>query len=91
MANNSFFVNNMTKAWDGYMQSQLSKGNVKGVMGFKDVVTAVGGKEEADAYSTADMTLDEYKQYIYQKISRIPMNPSQTMRSIAIHISDAGF
>lgn len=91
MTNNSFFVNNMTKSWEGYMQSQLSGGHVKGAMGFKDVVTAVGSKGEADAYSTADMTLDEYKQYIYQKISRIPMNPSQTMRSVAIHISDAGF
>ena len=37
------------------------------------------------------MSLDEYKQYIYEKISRIPMHPSQMMRSVCVHISDAGF
>lgn len=91
MADNSFLVNGMTKAYGGLLQSQLAGSQVKGAMGFRDVVTAMGGKGEAGAYSTADMSLDEYKQYIYQRISRIPMNPAQTMRSIAIHISDAGF
>ena len=38
-----------------------------------------------------NMSLDEYKQYIYEKISRIPMHPSQMMRSVCVHISDAGF
>ena len=37
------------------------------------------------------MTLEEYKQYIRDKISRIPMHPSQIKNSVSIHISDAGF
>lgn len=38
-----------------------------------------------------EMTLEEYKQYIRDKISRIPMHPSQIKNSVSIHISDAGF
>lgn len=91
MNNNSFLVNNMTKAYGGLLQSQLAGGQVKGAAGFRDVVTAMGGKGEAGASLAADLPLEEYKQYIYQKISRIPMHPSQTMRSVAVFISDAGF
>ena len=91
MADNSFLVNNMTKAYAGLLQGQLAGSQVKGAMGFRDVVTAMDGKGEAGALWAANMTLEEYKQYIYQRISQIPMHPSQTMRSVAIYISDAGF
>lgn len=91
MADNSFFVNSMTKAYGGLLQSQLAGSQVKGAAGFRDVVTAMDGRGEAGAFSTADLSLAEYKQYVYQKISRIPMHPSQAMRSVAIFISDAGF
>lgn len=91
MADNSFLVNGMAKAYGGLLQSQLAGSQVKGAMGFMDVVTAMGQKGEAGAFSTADLTLAEYKQYIYQRISRIPMHPSQAMRSVSVHISDEGF
>ncbi len=81
----------MTRAYSGYLQSQLAGTKTKGVMGFKDVVNNISGKEEVSPFSTKDMTLEEYKQYIYQKISMIPMHPSQAMRSVSIHISDEGF
>ena len=37
------------------------------------------------------MTLEEYKQYIHDKISQIPISPSQMSSSFSVHISDAGF
>ena len=41
--------------------------------------------------STKDMTMEEYKQYIHDKISQIPMHPTRMNESISITISDAGF
>ena len=40
---------------------------------------------------TADMSLDEYKQYIWKKISDLPMSASCRMESISVQISDEGF
>lgn len=38
-----------------------------------------------------EVSLQQYKQYIYDKISQIPVHPSQRLNSIAVHISDSGF
>lgn len=35
--------------------------------------------------------MDEYKQYIHEKISQIPMHPIRMSENISIHISEAGF
>ena len=43
------------------------------------------------AVSTEDMTMEEYKKYIYGKISQMTMNPSRMQDTISIHISEAGF
>ncbi|MCM1305442.1 MAG: hypothetical protein NC305_17815 [Lachnospiraceae bacterium] len=43
------------------------------------------------AVSTKDMTMEEYRQYIHDRISQIPMHPSRMQESISIHISEAGF
>lgn len=90
MPGNEILVNNMTKAYAGMIQSQLAGSSAKGVMGFKDYVQAADDKGGVSALSTKGMTLDEYKQYIFQKISMIPMHPSQVMRSVCVHISDEG-
>ena len=37
------------------------------------------------------MTMEEYKQYIYNKISKIPMHPTRAGESISVTISEAGF
>lgn len=91
MGDNHIFVNNMTRTYNRYLQSQLAGSSTKGVMGFKDVVASLDGSCEVNALSTKDMTLSEYKQYIYDKISQLPMHPSQSLRSVSIHISDEGF
>ena len=42
-------------------------------------------------YSTADMTMDEYKQYIYDKIIGMPVDYSQIQDAVSITISEEGF
>ena len=42
-------------------------------------------------YSAADMTMEEYKQYIYDKILRMPVDPSQIQDAVSIQISAEGF
>lgn len=55
------------------------------------------GNVGVNTVSTKDMTMEEYKQYIYGKILQITMNPSNMHGSISINdsisfnISEAGF
>ncbi len=46
---------------------------------------------ETEAVSVKDMTMEEYKQYIYDKISEIPLHPTQRLGMISVQISDEGF
>lgn len=46
---------------------------------------------KAETVSTKDMTMEEYKQYIHDRISEIPIHPSRMQESISITISEAGF
>ena len=41
--------------------------------------------------SAKDMTMEEYKQYIYDEISEMYVHPSQSNNTVCIHITDAGF
>lgn len=54
-------------------------------------VRSVSETGKAETVSTKDMTMEEYKQYIHDKISRIPLHPSRMQESISINISEAGF
>lgn len=57
--------------------------------GPEDKTNAVGmGQIEIAA---GELTLEEYKQYIHDKISQIPVSPSQMNFSFSVHISDEGF
>lgn len=47
--------------------------------------------EVSKPISTKDMTLDEYKSYIANKISQVPVHPSRALESVSIHITDEGF
>ena len=46
---------------------------------------------KAAGAEAADMSLEEYKQYIWKKISDLPMSASSRMESISIQITDDGF
>lgn len=95
MSGNDLYINYLTRAYSGLMESQLAGGSVKGIKGFYDYVNAgdkkTQGAEGTDGFSPENMTLEEYKQYIYAKISQIPMHPSQILRSVSIHITEEGF
>lgn len=91
MANNDIFLNSMTRVYSAFLQSQLVGTQTKGIMSFRDMVETLDESKKALAHSTEDMTLEEYKQYIHQKISQMPMHPSQAMNSVSIHITDKGF
>jgi len=44
-----------------------------------------------DRKEKSEMTMEEYKQYIHDKISQIPMHPSRMQESISVRITEAGF
>lgn len=95
MSGDDLYINYLTRAYSGLMESQLAGGSVKGIKGFYDYVNVLDkkteGTEAPNGLSPENMTLEEYKQYIYAKISQIPMHPSQILRSVSIHITDEGF
>jgi hypothetical protein len=104
---NTINVNGMTSYYSSFIKSVTSQTLVdKGsnisngaVTGEKDsFISTLSSKVETAStiegtttVSTKDMTLEEYKNYIHDKISSIPMDPSQAIGSISIHITDAGF
>ncbi len=96
---NTINVNYMTRAYRNIFKNNEAKGSIQAQ------ATAFSGKAaeksvesqnvpetgNTGAVSTGDMTLEEYKQYIYDKISQIPMHPTRMSESISITISEAGF
>lgn len=105
--NNTIIVNGMTSYYNSFIKSIMSQTSVnKGskinsgtVNGEKDSfistlsskVETAGTLEETAAVSTKDMTLEEYKIYIHDKISEFSLHPDLMGDSISIHISDDGF
>lgn len=91
--NNTINVNCMTKTYNSFLKNYETNRTEKS---FVDNVAEksaekVAGTSCTGAVSTQDMTMEEYKQYVYDKISQLPMNPSRMQDSISIHISEAGF
>ncbi len=94
MAYNDIYVDSMSRAYSRFLQSQLAGTKTKGIAGFREMVKSADGNAgaaEAGQVPKEEMTLEEYKQYIHQKISQIPMHPSQAMGAVAVHITDEGF
>ena len=104
---NTINVNGMTSYYNSFIksitsQTSVNKGskiNSGAVTGEKDsFISTLSSKvetastiEEATAVSTKDMTLEEYKNYIHEKISNIPWSPSNLCDSWSIDISEEGF
>lgn len=93
--NNTINVNYMTRAYGNFLKTNEEKGNESKSSSYCDRVAEksqnVSETGRAGAVSAKDMTMDEYKQYIHEKISRIPLHPSRMQENISIHISEAGF
>ena len=92
-------VNYMTRTYSNFFKNYEAKGvSQTKTTSFSDKVAekSMGTQHlseigKAEAVSTKDMTMEEYKQYIHGKISQIPMHPTRMSENISIHISEAGF
>lgn len=105
--NNTINVNGMTNYYSNSIKSVMSqtavdkgtKVNSGTVTGEKDsFVSTLSSKVEmantvegATSVSTKDITLEEYKNYIHDKICEFSLHPDLMGDSISIHISDDGF
>ena len=93
--NNTINVNYMTRTYSNFLKNNEAKGGKTESPSFCDRVaeksTTATETGKAGTVSAKDMTMDEYKQYIHEKISQIPMHPTRMSESISIHISEAGF
>lgn len=92
-------VNYMTRTYNSFIKSQETR-KASGKSMDDTIAEKLSGSEKTGdvqetartgAISTKDMTIDEYKQYIHDKISEIPLNASRMGDHIAIDISEAGF
>ncbi len=94
---NTINVNYMSRAYGSFLKT--NNANKIAEKGFEDNVeeeiatkiTAADIASDVKAVSKEDMTMEEYKQYIYDEISSLPMHPSRMQDSISIQISEAGF
>lgn len=95
---NTINVNDMTKAYNQYRQKMVAKDQEKEDTRFADRVReksegsgSIVDTSKTGSVSAKDMTMEEYKQYIYNKISQIPMHPTRAGESVSVTISEAGF
>lgn len=95
---NTINVNYMTRAYNQYQQKSVAKEQEKEDTRFVDSVReksedsgSIADNSKIGTVSAKDMTMEEYKQYIYNKISQIPMHPTREGESISVTISEAGF
>lgn len=59
---------------------------------FKDALKKASDTQGSSKLTeTKEMTLEEYKQILRQKISELPIHPSQSRTQIAVNISDKAF
>lgn len=79
MGNHSIQVNSMTKMYRNFMNIY---GEKKSPADFLDTLA----KKQ-----NGKMSMDEYKEYIYDKISKIPIHSSQSGWQWSIQITDQGF
>ena len=82
MSNNTIHVNSMTKMYNQFMKIYGEEKSQTNTTSFRDTL---------EKKHTENMTLDEYKQYIHDKISQIPIHPSQSGWQWSIEITDEGF
>ena len=81
---NTINVNYMIRACNQYQQKIVAKDQEKEDTRFADSVKekregsgSIVGNSKIGSVSAKDMTMVEYKQYIYNKISQIPMHPTR--------------
>lgn len=95
--NHTMNVSYLTGVYNNFLNNYDTKNSREAVTTFVDKVAensrdaAVSETQSAGSVSTENMTMEEYKQYIYDKISQLTINPSRMQDTISINISEAGF
>ena len=96
--NNTMYINSMTRFCNNLIKAYGIKDNRTDAVSFGDKLAEkdaengkVTGTANTGMISTKNMTMEQYRQYIYDKISDLPMHPSNMQDSISVQISDAGF
>lgn len=92
----SFYVNHMTKAYHNFVKSYeiANRQQNTGKASFSEIVASTedaASTESVGVPSTEEMTMEEYKEYIYDRICNIPIHPSQSGWHWNIEITDSGF
>lgn len=95
---NTIHVDYLTRTYHNVLKTYEAENKAKPESSF--VRTVLEKSMEGEAVSqpgastdvtTKDMTMEEYKQYIYDEISEMYVHPSQSYHTVSIHITDAGF
>lgn len=96
--NNTISVNYMTKAYNSFLKTHkmLCEVGEEGEFNRELVEKYESMKgtaewQEIGAVSTKDMSMEEYKEYIHDKISQIPLDSSQSGWIWNIEITEEGF
>lgn len=94
---NTINVSYMSRVYNNILKTTTA--NKVEEKGFEDNVekelaekaTATDSTSGVEVVSKEDMTMEEYKQYIYHEISSLPMHPSRMQDNISVQISEKGF
>ena len=92
--NNTINLNYLTRLSASFAGSGAAQRSTAQCSDFLSMAARLGAEQTAPAKAiseTADMSLEDYKQYIRNKISDLPMSASSQMQSISIQITDEGF
>ena len=92
--NNTINLSYLTRLSASFVGSGAIQGSTTQGNGFMMMVAEHRAEQTAPANSVsenADMSLENYKQYIWNKISDLPMSASSQMQYISIQITDEGF
>ena len=92
--NNTIDLNYLTRLSGQLAQSGSVRSTRTGGANFGDMAARLRTKRASSAQAVleqADLSLDDYKQSIWKKISELPMSTSSRMQSISVQITDEGF
>ena len=92
--NNTINLNYLTRLSAGFTGSGATQRSTSQGNGFLRKAEQIKAEQTTPANTvseTADMGLEAYKQYIWKKISDLPMSASSQMESISVQITDEGF
>ncbi|WP_161844802.1 hypothetical protein [Pseudoflavonifractor sp. 524-17] len=92
--NNTIHLNYLTRMSESFLKSGAVQRSTAQDSRFLSLTAQLRTEQAVPAgraREAADMSLEAYKQSIWEKISALPMSASSQMQSISIQITDAGF